>query len=109
VSQSNQETWEQISAAARQTIDALIARLPEELRPEALRVGCELQKRKRDEEGTLGDYVRSAPLITLYLDAIRQNCSEESLDFCAEVEKTYLHEFGHHLGLDEDHVEKLGL
>jgi Zincin-like metallopeptidase len=109
VSEVKQETWEEMAAAAKRTIDALIGRLPEEMRPEALRIGYQLQKRKRDRDGTLGDYARSAHRITLYLETIQQDCLEESRDFCTEIERTYLHEFGHHLGLDEAGVEKFGL
>ena len=98
-----------MAATAKQTLDALIGRLPDELRPEALRIGYELRRHCRDGDGTLGDYARSAHLITLYLETIRQDCLEESRDFCIEVERTYLHELGHHLGLDEDRVEKFGL
>jgi predicted Zn-dependent protease with MMP-like domain len=109
VSEVKQETWEDMSATAKQTIDALIGRLPEELRPEASRIGYQLQKRKRDRDDTLGDYARSVHRITIYLETIRQDCLEESRDFCTEIERTYLHEFGHHLGLDENGVEKFGL
>jgi hypothetical protein len=109
VSEVKQETWEDMTTTAKQTIDALIGRLPEELRPEALRIGYELRKRHRDRDSTLGDYARSAHLITLYLETIRQDCLEESRDFCTEVERTYLHELGHHLGLGDDGVEKFGL
>ena len=104
-----QETWEEITAAAKQTVDALIARLPVELRPEALRVGYELCKRCPDKSFTLGSYVRTAPLITLYLEGIRDECYLRGRDFTSELERTYLHELGHHLGLDEEAVERLGV
>jgi hypothetical protein len=109
VSEVKLETWEELSATAKQTIDALIGRLPEEVRPEALRIGYQLQNRKRDRPDTLGDYARWDHTIMLYLETIREDCLEESWDFCTEVERTYLHEFGHHLGLNEAEVEKFGL
>ena len=70
--------------------------------------GYELHKRCRDEH-LWGSYTRSAHLVELYLEAIRDDCLEHSKDFCTELERTYLHEFGHHLGLDEQGVEKYGL
>jgi len=102
------ETWEELRDRAKQIVDALIARLPDELRPEALRIGYELHKRCRDEH-LWGGYTRSAQLIELYLEAIREDCTEESRDFWTELERTYLHELGHHLGLDENEVERYGL
>jgi len=56
------ETWEELRDRAKQIVDALIARLPDELRPEALRIGYELHKRCRDEH-LWGGYTRSAQLI----------------------------------------------
>ncbi|HWB02207.1 MAG TPA: metallopeptidase family protein [Verrucomicrobiales bacterium] len=106
--ESQRETWEELQATAKQTVDALIARSPDELRLEALRIGYELHKRCRDEH-LWGCYWRSAQLIELYVEAIREDCLEQSLDFCTEIERTYLHELGHHLGLEEDAIEKYGL
>jgi predicted Zn-dependent protease with MMP-like domain len=102
------ETWEELRNRAKQIVDALITRLPDELRPEALRIGYELHKRCRDEH-VLGTYTQCAHLIQLYLEAIREDCIAESRDFSTELERTYLHELGHHLGLDEEHVERYGL
>jgi predicted Zn-dependent protease with MMP-like domain len=103
--------WRQEAASAQQTIDSLIARFPEELRKEALSIGYEIHKYSSDRDGdhTLGGYWRSAQLIRLYLRAIEDKCGEESLDLRKEIEITYLHEFGHHLGLDEKAVEEFGL
>jgi hypothetical protein len=108
VSEVKQATWEELATSAKRTVEALIERLPDELRPEALRIGYELHKRSPDEH-LWGSYSPSAALIKLYLEAIREDCIEQSLNFCTEVERTYLHELGHHLGLDEDDVEKYGL
>jgi|WetSurMetagenome_2_1015567.scaffolds.fasta_scaffold1309055_1 hypothetical protein len=106
--QPQPETWEELRAYGKQVVDALIARLPDELRPDALRIGYELHRRCRDEH-LWGRYSQSATLIELFLEAIREDCVEESLDFCTELERTYMHELGHHLGLNEDEVEKYGL
>jgi len=106
---SSKQTWEEVLPIAKQTVDALIARLPDDLRPEAVRIGYELRKRCWDGDDILGQYGRPAQLITLYLESIRDHAAVESLDFCSQVEKTYLHELGHHLGLGEDDLEKRDL
>ena len=102
------ETWDELRDRSKQIVDALIARLPDELRPEALRIGYELHKRCRGKHAW-GSYAQCAHLIELYLEGIREDCLRDSQDFSTELERTYLHELGHHLGLDEDVVEKYGL
>jgi predicted Zn-dependent protease with MMP-like domain len=102
------ESWEELKGRAKQIVDALIARLPDELRQEALRIGYELNKRCEDER-LLGAYTKSAHLIELFLEEIREYCLLNSREFCTELEKTYLHEFGHHLGLEEEEMDKYGL
>lgn len=47
--------------------------------------------------------------ITLFLGNLTEFCREEGLDFEEEVKKTWLHEFGHHLGYDEGALEERGL
>lgn len=42
------------------------------------------------------------PQIILYLENILDECSEAGTGFAEEVRRTYLHELGHYLGLDED-------
>ena len=109
---SDPESSSETIAAARQTLYALIARLPDELREEALRIGYDLRKRCKGpgREDTLGDYVRgTVPVITLYVETIKDECVEQGSDFQREIETTYLHEFGHHLGLGEGELQKRGL
>jgi hypothetical protein len=101
--------WENLSKNGKTIVDALIHRLPDELRREALRIGYELHPRCPDGSDTLGEYGRAADQIILYLEAIREHCEQEGHDFLAEVETTYLHELGHHLGLDEGALEQRGL
>ena len=101
--------WERTAAAAKRMVDDLISRLPDEVRPEAHRIGYELRKRCQDGETTLGEYFKSAHLIILYLETIRDDCAAEGFDYERQVEKTYLHELGHHLGLGEDEVARLGV
>ena len=50
-----------------------------------------------------------APAITLFLQNLSVYCREEGLSFEDEVRTTYLHEFGHYLGLEEDDMDLRGL
>jgi hypothetical protein len=109
MSKSENPDSEEMLRYVKRTVDALISRLPDDLRHEALKIGYELQRRCRDDDDLLGYYSRSARLITLYAETIREHCVEEGRDFTREIETTYLHELGHHLGLDEAEVERRGL
>jgi len=42
------------------------------------------------------------PQIILYLENILRECEEAGTNFEEEVRRTYLHELGHYLGLDEE-------
>lgn len=42
------------------------------------------------------------PQILLYLENILDECEEAGTSFEEEVRRTYLHELGHYLGLDEE-------
>jgi predicted Zn-dependent protease with MMP-like domain len=42
------------------------------------------------------------PQIILYLENILLECEEAGTSFNEEVRRTYLHELGHYLGLDEE-------
>ena len=42
------------------------------------------------------------PQIILYLENILLECGEAGTSFNEEVRRTYLHELGHYLGLDEE-------
>jgi hypothetical protein len=106
---STPQSWEELVSVTKQTLDGLISRLPDGLRQEALRIGYELRKVCREDAGFLGAYGLPAQLITLYLETIQKRCIRDTADFRHEVEVTYLHEFGHHLGLGEDDLEKRGL
>jgi len=105
------EADDELIATARECLDSLIERLPGTLRDEGRRVGYVLSRRDDSQDGhdTLGDYWRRAQQITVYLDAIHEYCKDENLDFCRELELTYLHELGHHLGLPEGELEKRAL
>jgi hypothetical protein len=105
------QSWENAVASARQVVEALIARLPEDLRCEASRIECQFWKRCDDPHApdTMGGYSRSGQRIRLYLHAIEEHGRSHGLDYAREVETTYLHELGHHLGLEEEDLDKRGL
>ena len=42
------------------------------------------------------------PQIILYLENILEECEDAGTTFQEEVRRTYLHELGHYLGLDEE-------
>ena len=42
------------------------------------------------------------PQIILYLENIREESTAEGTGFTEEIARTYLHELGHYLGLDEE-------
>jgi hypothetical protein len=109
-SQLNQ-SWEDAVSIARGHVEALIARLPDDLRREASTIECEFRKRcdDPDAQDTMGGYSRSAQRIRFYLHAIDEHCRTEGTDFVREIETTFLHELGHHLGLEENDLERRGL
>src|SRR6266516_1595416 len=108
---SANQCWEEEVSVARRHCEALIARLPENLRQEASAIECRFQKRcdDPDAQDTMGGYSRSAQRISLYLHAIEEHCRNEGRDYLRELETTFLHELGHHLGLEEGDLEKRGL
>ena len=60
------------------------------------------------DEPTDPDCLES-PAITLFLAELWDYCEEDFAVFDEEVRVTYLHEFGHYLGLDESELEARGL
>ena len=50
-----------------------------------------------------------SPCITFFLAELWDYCEEDPEIFEEEVRVTYLHEFGHYLGLEEDEMEERGL
>ena len=109
--------WDQLFAEAEQVIVELIDSLPPEVRTEADRVPCLLEKWPPEGEEVLGrclsfeeQVVSEAPgPFVLYLGTIWRDCQEHGLEFADEIRVTYLHELGHHLGLDEDDLAERGL
>ena len=104
------------------------ARLPEDLRKlaEGVPVFCEWEIAEHwledgvaeDSMGlfsgpSLADPVDpdclESPCITFFLAELWDYCAEDPATFEEEVRVTYLHEFGHYLGLEEDEMEERGL
>ena len=50
-----------------------------------------------------------SPSITFFLAELLDYCGEDLPTFDEEVRITYIHEFGHYLGLDESELESRGL
>ncbi|MEW6159802.1 MAG: metallopeptidase family protein [Verrucomicrobiota bacterium] len=117
---SDQEIpWETLFERADKALKKLIAELPEEIRCEAQRVPWLLEKWPPDSlaPDTLGVYhgfeshtvSNQGGPIFIFVGCIFDYCEQERLSFEKEVRKTYLHELGHHLGLEEDELESRGL
>ena len=113
-------------------IDAIVKRiqnaLPEDLRKlaEGIPVYCEWKMAPHWlEEGlapdTLGVFSGpsiaesgefpscESPAITFFLSELWDYCERDQAAFDEEARITYLHEFGHYLGLEEDDMEERGL
>jgi predicted Zn-dependent protease with MMP-like domain len=107
--------WEARFSEADAVIRELIATLPPEIRHEAERVPFILEKwppadAPQDQLGLYMSFEQSvvsdAPgPIMIYIGPHLDFCEEEDLDFKDEIRRTYLHELGHHLGLDEGELE----
>lgn len=105
---------------ARRIVVETLHRLPPELRAAAREVPVCFEEFPADalvgdglDPGILGLFVGAPrhehandpgppPQIILYLENILEECGEAGTSFAEEVRRTYLHELGHYLGLDED-------
>lgn len=111
--------WKKLCDRAEHCILEVIEALPPALQREAREVPCLLkdQPDAGEDPCLLGVFRSFTPglvseakgPIELYLGNIMDLCEEENLCFENEVRQTYLHELGHHLGLDERDLERLGL
>jgi predicted Zn-dependent protease with MMP-like domain len=111
------DPWKRLQQQAQSVLETTLAELPNEIRAEAEKIPCLLEKECADDPeilGTYGHFVAgemsetNGPIV-LYLETIERYCWEEGEDFAAEVRLTYLHELGHHFGWDEDDLEQRGL
>jgi predicted Zn-dependent protease with MMP-like domain len=120
--------WGRLRQLAEQEVQAALRSLPRRLHTQAQSLPVTCQPRPADdlvEDGiapdTLGLFVGDAwqdaesslvplpPQIILFLDNLWECALEDEAEFRREVRKTYLHELGHFLGLDEDELESRGL
>lgn len=113
--------WDRLVRFAETEVDRLVARLPGPLREQASRLPVSYTDRPTPEmiadgldADLLGLFVglgfrdldsgaQDLPAqIFLFLDNIWSFCEGDMVAYREEVARTYLHELGHYLGLDED-------
>lgn len=118
----------ELARRAIRVVKSVVASLPDDLRDlaEGLPVVCEHEvARHWIEDGVEGDSLGlfsgpardepldpeclESPLVTLFVDNIWDYAEGDPDAFDDEVRTTYLHEFGHYLGLEEDDLEERGL
>ena len=119
---------EQLERRVGEIVRRVIAELPPDLRTlaEQVPVYCEWEMAEHWlEEGVADDSMGlfsgpalneptdpdclESPSITFFLAELWDYCGEDMPTFDEEVRITYIHEFGHYLGLDESELETRGL
>ena len=90
-------------------MDQLISRMPDDLRTEALKIGYQIATTNPEKPETMGTYTRNASTIRLYLESILSCSDGTPAGFERELITTYLHELGHHLGLNEEQLKARNL
>ena len=119
---------EQLERRVGEVVRRVVAELPSDLRTLAERVPvfCEWEMAEHWlEEGVADDSMGlfsgpalneptdpdclESPSITFFLAELWDYCGEDLPTFDEEVRITYIHEFGHYLGLDEFELESRGL
>ena len=119
---------EQLERRVGAVVRRVIAELPPDLRTLAERVPvfCEWEMAEHWlEEGVADDSMGlfsgpalneptdpdclESPSITLFLAELWDCCGEDMPTFDEEIRITYIHEFGHYLGLNESELESRGL
>ena len=109
---------EALISRATQVLDQTVQALPGPIRAEVgkLTILLDVFPPEEDAENlgfyhgfTPGEVADSEKCVQLFVGSICNYCEEEGLDFEEEVRLTFLHELGHHLGLDEDDIEMRGL
>ena len=119
---------EQLERRVGEVVRWVVAELPPDLRTLAERVPvfCEWEMAEHWlEEGVADDSMGlfsgpalneptdpdclESPSITFFLAELWDYCGEDLPTFDEEVRITYIHEFGHYLGLDESELEARGL
>ena len=119
---------EQLECRVGEVVRRVIEELPPDLRTLAERVPvyCEWEMAEHWlEEGVADDSMGlfsgpalneptdpdclESPSITFFLAELWDYCGEDLPTFDEEVRITYIHEFGHYLGLSESELESRGL
>ena len=119
---------ERLERRVGEIVRRVIAELPPDLRTlaEQVPVYCEWEMAEHWlEEGVADDSMGlfsgsaldeptdpgclESPSITFFLAELWDYCGEDLPTFDEEVRITYIHEFGHYLGLDEFELEARGL
>ena len=119
---------EQLERRVGEVVRRVVAELPPDLRTlaERIPVFCEWEMSAHwVEEGVADDSMGlfsgpalneptdpdclESPSITFFLAELWDYCGEDLPTFDEEVRITYIHEFGHYLGLDESELEARGL
>ena len=119
---------EQLERRVGEVVRRVVAELPSDLRTLAERVPvfCEWEMAEHWlEEGVADDSMGlfsgpalneptdpdclESPSITFFLAELCDYCGEDLPTFDEEVRITYIHEFGHYLGLNESELEARGL
>ncbi len=121
-------SWDYLLRTAQDEIRVTCANFPADLQPHAAAVPISYESHPSDaliDEGwdpdLLGMYVGdpvgigdtdASPVprqIILYLENIWDYADGEEMIYREEVRITFIHEFGHYLGLDEDGLDERGL
>jgi predicted Zn-dependent protease with MMP-like domain len=120
--------WNKILDWAEFEVGRTLKKLPPDLRARAAGLPITYERTPNDAlveddiaPDTLGLFVGNAypdpsdsqecipPQIILFLENLWDCAEGDELDFRKEVRRTYLHELGHYLGLEEDDLEERGL
>jgi len=121
-----QHNWKYWQSMAAREVDAVVSALPPPLRARAERLPVTLPLRPNAalqadgiEADTLGLFIgmefaqegsEAAPSqIILFVENILDEAEGDERVFRDEIRKTFLHELGHYLGLDEKELEQRGL
>ena len=120
--------WTRLCAVADEELRTLFGALPEDMKRHLDDVALEylpvpppeLVAEGEVEADTLGLFTGPAlwepsdadwisPTISLYIENLDDFCEGDERAFRREVRTTWLHEFGHYLGLEEDDLAARGL
>ena len=104
------DEWNAICDRAEIEIQKLISELPSEIKNDAEKILCLLDKYS-PRGNILGMHNNETPEgpIWIYLGAIYEACGKDIEATIQSVRQVYLHEFAHHFGLVEYQVKELGL